>query len=394
MIYVQHLLGIGHLRRAGFLACALADKNIQVDFVSGGMPVAGLSLPGVTVHQLPPVRSLDGKFDKLVDAENHRIDDAWKARRRDQLLALFDDLSPHALITETFPFGRRMMRFELLPLLVAARECQGSPLVVASIRDILQPKSKPGRDREIHQLLDTYYDRVLIHGDQRVATLGETFPLANEVADKLFYTGYIVDPGVDSEAVPTHLKRVPENAEVLAGDSEIIISGGGGAASLPLLRAAVAAKPLSSLQRKTWRLLVGHNIDKDAFEQLQRSAVKGLIIERNRTDFPTLLQRCAVSVSQAGYNTVMDILKSGTRAVLVPFAQAGELEQTLRATLLQQRNRVVALEEKDLTPQALAQAVKAAITIPLQSVDFALDGANVSARLLCEWLNLNSAVES
>ena len=36
--YVQHLLGIGHLRRAAVLARALADGGFDVLLVSGGAP--------------------------------------------------------------------------------------------------------------------------------------------------------------------------------------------------------------------------------------------------------------------------------------------------------------------------------------------------------------------
>ena len=170
MVYVQHLLGIGHLRRTSFLCNALEKNNFKVNLITGGMPISAPLNPGIKIHQLPPVRSLDGSFGNLVDADNKPIDNRWKEHRRDQLLAIFDDVSPEALITETFPFGRRMMSFELLPLLKAARQQSSSPLVISSIRDILQPKSKANRNEEIRQLIDEYYDRILIHGDERLLT--------------------------------------------------------------------------------------------------------------------------------------------------------------------------------------------------------------------------------
>ena len=211
MIYVQHLLGIGHLRRASLLCNALQRNNFEVDLITGGMPVSGPLHPGVNVHQLPPVRSLDGHFDRLVDGNNRPIDERWKKQRCDQLLTLFGNLSPDALITETFPFGRRMMRFELIPLLQAARHHPGSPTIVSSIRDILQPKSKLGRDEEIRQLIDAYYDRILIHGDERLATLADTFSLATEVAHKISYTGYISEP----------IKIEPQTSD---GENEVVVT--------------------------------------------------------------------------------------------------------------------------------------------------------------------------
>ena len=39
--YVQHLLGIGHLKRAATLAQALRDAGFKVVLASGGVPVPG-----------------------------------------------------------------------------------------------------------------------------------------------------------------------------------------------------------------------------------------------------------------------------------------------------------------------------------------------------------------
>lgn len=374
MIYVQHLLGIGHLRRIWFLACALAERNIEVDLVTGGIPIDGLNQYGVQVHQLPPVRSLDSSFNQLIDERNEPIDEAWKENRRDHLLALYEQINPRLLITETFPFGRRMMRFELMPLLQAAKKSTNPPVIISSIRDILQPKSKPGRNDEILNWVNSYYDHILIHGDPHIATLDLTFPLANMFLDKLNYTGYIINSASDH----------PDTQD---GFDEVIISGGGGAASLKLLETAIAAKPLSGLKQHQWRILVGHNVNQVYFEQLQKAAVKGIVVERNRADFPALLRRCALSVSQAGYNTVMDIIQQQCRAVLVPFAETGEVEQSLRAQQLQKRNRVVSLEEHRLNPGSLAQAIDEASHMSIENFEINTHGASNSAQLIMGWLH-------
>lgn len=374
MIYVQHLLGIGHLRRIWFLACALADKNIQVDLVTGGMPVSDLLHRDIRVHQLPPVRSLDGRFEQLVDERSQPITSDWKKRRCEQLLALYHSINPDLLITETFPFGRRMMRFELLPLLQTAKQSATPPLIVSSIRDILQPKSKPGRNEEVLNWLQSYYDHILIHGDPAIATLDLTFPLAKQIADKLVYTGYIVNTTND---------RVDSQD----GVDEVIVSGGGGAASLKLLETAITAKPLGKLKHHRWRILVGNNLDQKTFEQLRQSATGGIAVERNRADFPALLQRCAVSVSQAGYNTVMDILRQQAAAVLVPFAEAGELEQSFRAQQLQKRQRIVCLDEQDLNAESLAQAIDQASTMKVEDFEINMDGASNSVKWIMDQLN-------
>ena len=67
------------------------------------------------------------------------------------------------------------MRFELLPLLEAARSSPDCLQVVASIRDILQPRSKPGRNQETCELIEKFYDHVLVHGDEEIARLADSF---------------------------------------------------------------------------------------------------------------------------------------------------------------------------------------------------------------------------
>jgi predicted glycosyltransferase len=378
-IYVQHLLGIGHLRRISFLALAMVEQGFEVHLVSGGMPVPNLSTGNVLVHQLPPVRATNSLFDELVNDKNQPISPSWKGRRCEVLLTLFDTIKPDVLITETFPFGRRMMRFELLPLLQQAKKRPKPPLILSSIRDILQPKKKSQRNHEILALINQFYDRVMVHGDDSIATLEATFPLASQISTKISYTGYIVDPNAPATnaqpAIESPIKK-----------TEILVSGGGGAASLALLQTAIEAKPLSILKNNHWRLLVGHNIDQSTFESLQQQADSGLTIERNRSDFYQLLKSCQLSVSQAGYNTVMDILNTNARAVLVPYSAAGELEQTIRARLLQKKNRVTCIEEPMLNAKTLALAIDQTATKTVTDTHYKMDGGSTSAQLIRGWL--------
>ncbi|MCP4472426.1 MAG: glycosyl transferase [Gammaproteobacteria bacterium] len=377
MIHVQHLLGIGHLQRSLQLAAALAQQEFQVELVSGGMPRA-VATPGtVRVRQLPPLYSADSSFKHLLDADGNEIDDAWRDRRRQQLLDLFTAFAPQVLITETFPFGRRMLRFELLPLLQAARDSDSCVQVIASIRDILQPKSKPGRNREICELIEKYYDRVLVHGDETVAQLADSFAPAQRIENKLYYSGYIC-------------ASEPMSPAADEGNGEVLVSAGGSATGLRILQTAIAAKPLSILHNLRWRLLVSPAVSAAKFEELQRRAGPGIRVERNRPDFSELVKRAHLSISQAGYNTVTDILSSGTASVVIPFAEADEIEQTLRALRLQDRGRLVALAQQDLNADTLARAMAKA---DKGHSAFAanLDGARNSALMVSRWLAATEA---
>ena len=72
--YVQHLLGIGHLRRAAAIARALVAAGAEVTFVSGGEPVPGIDLGGAELVQLPPASAADSGFSAIVDAAGRPVD--------------------------------------------------------------------------------------------------------------------------------------------------------------------------------------------------------------------------------------------------------------------------------------------------------------------------------
>jgi predicted glycosyltransferase len=373
LIYVQHLLGVGHLQRALQLSGALLQQGCQVDLVSGGLPTR-LPLPAnLRVHQLPPLYSADGSFSRLLDGNGDAIDDDWRERRKRQLLDIFAASKAQALITETFPFGRRMLRFELLPLLEASRKSGECRQVIASIRDILQPKSKPGREVETCELIDAYYDHVLVHGDVNIAALEDSFASANCIANKLYYSGYIC-----AQTAPAAASN--------AGADEVLVSAGGSDTGLQILRTALAAKPLSACRDLHWRLLVSPAISAADFKQLQELADDGVSVERNRSDFSELIKRARLSISQAGYNTMTDLLNSDTPAVVIPYAEADEIEQTLRARALQARGRLIALNQSELGAASLARSMTAALATDTR-LAVNLDGADNSAVMVCRWIN-------
>ncbi len=366
LFYVQYLQGVGHLYRAARIARAMTAVGLDVDVVSGGIAVTGLDAGDSRLHQLEPVQCPDGDFANLRDARGRPVNAEFKARRRDALLALFRRQRPAAVIIEAFPFGRRQMDFELKPFLAEIASARPRPLVLCSVRDILQANRKPRRIEEAVAFVDADFDVVLVHGDPRFAAFDETFPAADKIVGKLRYTGLIGNPAPAGPTAPT---------------GEVVVSAGGGATqSEKLLQSAMAARPLTRLAGAPWRLLAGPNLPPGEFEALRSKAPAGAIVERNRPDFARLLAGCAVSVSQAGYNTVAELLQAGCRAVVVPYAAQGETEQSFRAARLQERKLAHCVPADRLTPEALAAAVDAARSgPPPERGTVALNGAETTA---------------
>jgi len=372
--YVQHLLGIGHLKRAATLARALAEDGFKVTLASGGSNVPGLAPQGVSFVQLPPATAADMTFKVLLNENGLPVDDEWKARRREALLEAWRAAAADVLLIELFPFGRRQMRFELVPLIEAARASPRRPLIVSSVRDLIGAgQGDPRRQDEMLEAAERFFDRILVHGDPKVVGFERSFRHAARLGPRLHYTGYVVDSFSTESSV--------------LGGNEVLVSAGGGAVGQRLLETAIRARPQTSLRDRTWRVLAGVNARAGDLAALESLAGSGVIVERARNDFTLRLANCVLSVSQAGYNTVMETLSARARAVVVPFAGGGETEQALRARLLAERGLLEVVEESALRPASLAAAIERAARRPRPAggaVD--LDGAAASARLLRAWL--------
>jgi predicted glycosyltransferase len=373
LIHVQYLKGIGHLQRAKLIAEAAAAQGLDVHIVSGGLPVPGFDPDGATLHQLPALQAGPGGFTDLRDAEGCRVDDAWRAARRDKLLKSFAKLAPDILLIESFPFGRRALSFELIPLLETAHARAAPPTVFCSIRDILQTNRKPGRAEETVSRLRACFDGVLVHGDPRFAPLEETFPKAPEIKDLIRYTGFVAAPETVFEAE----KDTPRG--------EVVVSAGGGAIGPALFDAALAARPNTVFRDTPWRLITGPHLGDKDFNRLYDTAPDGVAVERFRNDFRALLSSSTLSISYAGYNTVADLLRARVRSVLVTYGgpEGRETEQAMRAERLCRHGLTSALSDSEITADRLSKAVDDAAALPpLPECDFDLDGAGNTAKLL------------
>ncbi|MEM6462899.1 MAG: glycosyltransferase [Pseudomonadota bacterium] len=372
LIYVQHLLGVGHVFRAMRIVAALTDFGFDVELIYGGQEIEHFSSYGAKVHFLPPLNTLRGDFSRLVTENGTEADERFKDIRRARVLEILGKSSPDILITEAFPFGRRQMHFELLPLMEAAHSLPKRPQVFASIRDILQDGNKASKDRQTVELIERYFDGVLVHGDKNFTALGATFPFADEIEQKLHYTG-IVAPKRTNQPVDSRDRY------------DVVVSAGGGLLGRELLFAAAAAKAHTSLKDARWCLLTGPYMEEGDRKTLMSSDIE---VRRFIPELHSLLASAKLSVSLSGYNTIADIMVAGCRAIVAPQWNEKETEQRRRAELLAARGLVVALSHVEKTPAALADAIERVMAAPppdWSQID--QQGAPETARILAQSLS-------
>lgn len=368
LIAVTHLLGAGHLSRALTLARSFDAAGHSVTVVTGGMPVAQFDSIGIDLWQLPALRSDGVNFTRLLTVDGSVADADYLAKRAQEMQRAVAQTRPDIVITELFPFGRRVLRDEFMALLAAAQALTLRPVILASIRDILAPPSKPQKAEISAQIVDDFYDAVLVHSDPASTSLDQSWPATEALSAKLRYTGYVA---------PAPAKPHPENV----GMGEVLVSAGGGAVGQNLFQVAVAAAGLSSGLK--WRILVGGSDPTAQISQLRAQAgTADVVIEAARPDFRQMLYHAAASVSMCGYNTALDLLQAGTKSLFIPFDEGGEVEQTLRAQSLSHMQGMRMCAATDLTPEQLLREVLVLVNAPQKPpAKIHFDGAAEAVRI-------------
>jgi predicted glycosyltransferase len=374
LYYVQNLWGLGHDRRAAAITRAMIDIGWGVTYVSGGFSDSSHGLRGAQHVSLPPIKSGTPEQGGLIGERGSAPDTNYWNRRRHSLMETFESAAPDLLLIETFPFGRWPFRRELEPLLDAARnKCA----IVCSVRDILEPKAEDRRNRQIIDLIERYFDLVLVHGDDEFIRLDRTFSLASKIAGKTRYTGYVSAAAVARSSSETD------------GRGEVIVSAGGGATCTPLMRAAMDA---AMKDGRTWRFLLGPSCPTAVHEFLKNKP--NVLVESIRLDFPGLLGRADASISQAGYNTTMDVVTCEVPAVMVPYQGMGQVEQNLRAARLAEVGRVALVPEADVSGGTLLAALKQAEYGQIQlTAELKTNGAEKSADILANLLKTRFSIQ-
>ncbi len=370
LFYCQHSLGIGHLTRSFALTEALRE-HFEVVFLNGGPLPEGIRVPsGVRIVDLPPLGMDDGH---TVVSRSAELDvDAARAQRRQRLVEAATTLKPALLIVELFPFGRKKFAGEILPMIRAAR-ARGAR-IVCSLRDILvdaRPDQQKHDDRA-RWLAQRYFDAVLVHADPTLARLEDSFRPRKPLTLPVFTTGYVLPERRDD----TPVRR----------DRHVLVSAGGGKVGGPLFEAAIAAQARLWPQRQLrMRLICGPFLPEAQWQWLKGKTVAqtGVELVRHVPDMVGEMRRAALSISQCGYNTALDVLSADVPSLMVPYAPPGENEQRRRAdTLLRLGVIHCAPPATPTLADTLTELIPAALAHRPRRAALDLDGARRSS----EWL--------
>ncbi len=378
VFYCQYVWGMGHFFRSLELARALAGHRVIL--VAGGQEVA-VDLPGhVELVKLPELH-MDEHFTTLLAEAPGASIAAIQRERAAALAAVFQRTRPQVFIVELYPFGRTAFGFELEPLLEAIRRgVYGRVRSVCSLRDVLVEKRDPAAyEARVLDALHAWFDLLLIHSDERLLPLHETFSRFGDIRIPKAYTGFVA-PRPD-----------PENGRKLRGElglkpeeKLVIASCGGGRSGYRLMRAV-----LEACRRLTGRPLhleafCGPFMDAEEFEDLYAMRAAGLGVQRFTPRLIDYLSIADLSISLAGYNTCMNLLTTGVPALVLPYSR--QREQPLRVQKLTSCLPLMVLSEDDLEPGRIAPLIESGLQLQRRAgpITINLEGAATTARLLLD----------
>lgn len=371
LFHCQHSVGLGHLARSLAVAGALA-RAFRVVLLNGGRMPEGIRIPdGVEVVNLPALGH-DDTYALVSHVAGMDVEEALR-RRGEMIAAALREVDPRVVLVELWPFGRKRFGPELEALAEAAAARPVPPLVLCSLRDILvnQRRDQARHDERAATAVNRWFDGVLVHSDPAFATLEESFRPETPLAVPVHHTGFVAPPA------PEPRRR----------EARVLVSAGGGMVGAPLALAAARAAGLVALRtglRTT--VIAGPFLPQADLDELRRLEVGSphLEVVRRVEDLCGHIARSAVSVSQCGYNTAMDILRAGRPAVVVPYSEGREDEQRRRAERLEAMGVVRLLDPSALAPETFADAVARAARDQPRPHGLDLEGAARTAEIVAE----------
>lgn len=340
-LYSHDTKGLGHMRRNLRIAEALASKDVTVLLVAGAREAGSFAMPpGVDCLTLPAY-SKDAEGGYAARHLSMSLDELLSLRAQ-TIRAAVGAFAPDLFIVDYAPRGGLG---ELMPTL----EALGSETVcVLGLRDILGEPGFVGRNwvrADNEACIRKHFDAVWIYGDERVYdTIGE-YRMAPDIASMTRYTGYV--------------GRVRDDLAIggLSEPYDLCLVGGGQDGANLALAFATAKRPRNGV------VLTGPYMPEAVRKELHRLQAPDLRIVDFTPDPTGWLAGADRVLAMGGYNTMVEIIERGKRALIVPRCNSRQ-EQILRAERFAALGIVHCLDSDQLSSEAVSQWLHADVPVP------------------------------
>ena len=380
MFCCNEAVGLGHVRRTLAVGQYLRRHTPLVSqlILTGSPIVQSFSLPpGCDYIKLPSVAKRGRQdFEPLALSVPFQH---VREMRRDMILDAARNFRPDVVLVDHLAAG---IAGELVPTLRYLKTHAPETRLVLGLRDIVDEGSRVQREWNrtgIYELLENYYDLILVYGDPELYDVVAEYRIPQRTAAKLRYVGYLRrEPGIrTAEHVRARLN--------MHTDRLVVVTAGGGADGGDLLRTMLQALRSRPQPIPFDCLLVAGPLMPDE----DRAELRALVDERSGTqvldftpELTSYLGAADVVVAMSGYNTVCELLSLQRPAILVPRI-APSKEQLIRSEILSRRGAVRMIHPLALTARRLMDEVTDLLAHPTNAApSVALDGLQSAANEL------------
>lgn len=360
MMYSQDGLGLGHMRRTSSIANQIARVRSDAAILTMADSQLGQFFETSKNHdylKLPSILKAGPGDWRAVSLPLPFAD--VHAMRRALIHSAVLSYQPHILLVDHMPHGAMG---ELIPTLKALRASGAPTRVVLGLRDILDAPEVVRQRWQVegaYDAIERYYDTVLVYGKREVFDLAEQYGFTPSVAERLRYTGYVCTPQAPRYTARVRAKYIPSSD----GATKLIVAmAGGGADAYSMMRALLDALPaINARQRSFLALIAGPFMPAEQRRDLEQRA-RGLParVSVSVSDTLSYIAAADLTIAMAGYNTTMEILHSGKRAILIP-RRGPSAEQRMRAQLFADQGWVEMIDPDELDAANVAAQVCGAL---------------------------------
>jgi len=350
-LYSHDTMGMGHMRRNLLISQALSHSSLQVSIlmITGARQASAAEMPpGVDCITLPALRK-ESNGCYLSRSLDIPIQDLAKIRAQ-MIRTSIAAFNPDVLIVDNVPRGALA---ELDATLRDVRQ-RGHTRCVLGLRDVLDDPEHVKAEwskAQNEQTIRAYYDKIWIYGDPNVYNAVQEYQLADDIADKVSFTGYFdrrvqYEPRNDTAAIKSRTELG------LCEGHFILCMVGGGQDGCRLTEAfAVAKLPEGSFGV----IITGPFMPAETRAKLHNIAAK-------RTDLRVLefvseprqfLNQADTVIAMGGYNVISEILSYEKNALIVPRV-APRQEQMIRAERLRTLGMVDVMHPDQVTATGLS----------------------------------------
>lgn len=298
-----------------------------------------------------------------------------ESNRRDRLLEAMRRLRPRVLLVDGFPLDRKELAEEFLPLITAAREERPGDVFVASVSDCVMGDTFFQSTREADhcaRILNRVFDAAIVRSDPVFARLEEFFQPRMVKHIPVYHAGFVPLQAGD-------LSRLYANRR------GIVVCPRDGAHGEALMHAAIEAhRILQGNLREEMTIIGGTRLSDQGWRRLQQraAAVPRVNLKRFCPDVGYQMASARWCISDCDPDRALNVLRSGTRSILVPGDPENEQVERARRLVYWGAGRM--LMPRHLNGASLANELHQLTKLRCKQAVLNMQGASNIAKFLVQ----------